>query len=114
MSRQGRLIRARNVGMQVPAWIDQDITLGMLEDIAKHQCLGAGYLPAINRYEAIDTMEKHGDDLCSWLYQETGEDIPIAGSVSAPDLAIDVVQYAVNLWATQKEDEVRRLIKEVV
>lgn len=93
------------VGVKVPAWIAEDITVGTLQDIASSGCASGAYMPAMYYGQAAETMHEYGNDVLNYIEQVTGESTPelLAHIVKDGDswsgIRCAILSYAVELWA---------------
>ena len=83
----------RTLGVQVPAWVDQDITLGTLTDIIEQGGEGGAYTPTAFYESALAVMARHGDEVMEYLEDTLGE----------PPLACHYLSAAVEIWAASTE-----------
>lgn len=97
----------RELGIDVPAWIDQDINGADVAAIVQGGCASGAYMPAVTYHQALATMNEHGDDVLEYLEDTLGE-IP-QPSEDTPHtwsgMACFFVSAAVELWASSVEDE---------
>jgi hypothetical protein len=90
--------------VSVPAWIDQDITLGEVENVYNHGCESGAYMKAVTYSDALSVMHKHGDDVMDYIYNVYGDELPgdmlkIFHASSWSGLACRVLSLAVEMWA---------------
>jgi len=57
--------------IDVPEWIDQDISPSTVAAIVQGGCDSGAYMPAVTCSEALETMNEHGDDVLDYI-QEVG------------------------------------------
>lgn len=57
----------RELGVDVPAWIDQDIDGATVAAIVQGGCESGAYMPAVTYHEAVAIMAEHGDDVVEYL-----------------------------------------------
>lgn len=100
-------------GIEVPPWIEQDVTPADIAAIVQGGCASGAYMPAVTYHQARETMSKHGDAVWSYLEDHYGEDFHPTperyrdGSINAwSHLACYYVSAAVEAWAASVEDEV--------
>lgn len=93
-----------SVVFDVPAWIDQDVTLGQLESIAQGGCDSGAYMPAVTYAVALATMNDHGDDIMDYIENTLGELPAPSEPVSWKGLAVHFLSIAVELWASQIDE----------
>jgi len=93
------------LGVNVPEWIAEDITVGTLQDIASSGCASGAYMPAMYYGQAAEIMHEHGNDVLNYIEQATGESTPdlLAHIVKDGDswagIRCVILSYAVELWA---------------
>ena len=91
---------ARLCGVEIPEWLDQEISLEECLSINESGCGGAAYRPAIIDAEALETMAKHGDEIFEYLIETFGA-LPEIVSDSWRQMATDYVSAAVEVWCSQ-------------
>ena len=84
--------------IEVPLWIDGDITLGTLAAIIQGGCESGAYMPAVTYFDANETMRQHGDAVIDHI-KNSGLDVPVVGDCSWSSYACEVLSHAVELWA---------------
>lgn len=95
----------RELGIDVPAWIEQDITGAGVAAICQGGCESGAYMPAVTYHQALATMSEHGDDVLEIIQDSMGELPPPPDSVSWSGLAVHYLSCAVELWASSIADE---------
>jgi hypothetical protein len=60
-------IEIRELGLDVPRWIAQDIDTAQVAAIVEGGCASGAYMPAVTHHEALATMTEHGDDVFDFL-----------------------------------------------
>ena len=100
--------------LDVPRWIDQDITAGTIAAILQGGCDSGAYMPAVTYWQALETMNEYGDDIAD-VVSECYEELTFntlndywAG------FACKLVSIAVELWAFGIEDELTSAIEEML
>ena len=96
-------------GIDVPAWIDQEISPSTIAAIVQGGCASGAYMPAVTYHEAMQTMNDHGDEIFDYL--ESGEVITVSAT-SWAGMACDCVTKAVELWAVGVHDELEALVED--
>jgi len=95
--------------MEVPAWIEQDITPCDVAAIIQGGCASGAYMPAVTYHTANKTMAEHGDDVLDFI-QETLADLPPPPADSSwSGMACFYLSCAVELWASGIESEIASL-----
>ena len=92
-----------SLGIDIPAFIDQDLSLYQLRAIVQGGCESGAYMPAVTYYQAAQTMTDHGEAV---LDQIEGMG-PLSFSPcdeSWEGFACRLVSMAVECWASGIED----------
>ena len=104
-------------GLDIPAWIRDDITPRDIAAICEGGCASGAYMPAVTYWQALQTMGSHGDDVFDYLETALGE-VP-APSATTPGggrslnpsageswsgMACHYLSCAVELWAQAAAD----------
>jgi len=99
-----------DLGIDVPLWIEQDITPYDVAAICQGGCDSGAYMPAVTYYQALQTMNEHGDSIFDFLLDCFGDELPIhpdgLRNHSWAGMACFYVSCAVELWASSVEDEI--------
>ena len=90
--------------IEVPAWVEQDISPATIAAIVQGGCASGAYMPAVTYYDALQTMQEHGNAVLDYL-SEYGELPTPPNDVSWNGLAVHYLSRAVDLWATIAESE---------
>ena len=99
-----------NTGIEVPGWIEQDITGTTVAAIKQGGCSSGAYMPAVTYSQAIETMAEHGNDVLQYIEDHWGEiPQPPRGS-SWSGIAVFYLSFAVESWAATIEDGVLDLL----
>lgn len=94
--------------IQVPRWIDPDITPATVAAIVQGGCASGAYMPAVTYYDALTTMSEYDDEILQSIEDAYGE-IPMPDEVTSwPGLAVYFVSLAVELWASETADQLER------
>jgi len=104
-----------SLGIDVPRWIDQDITPCDVASICHGGCASGAYMDAVTYHIALKTMDDHGDDIFEYIedcYVELPQ--PTRDYQSWAGMACFYVSIAVELWASCVEDEISGKIDELV
>lgn len=92
--------------IDVPAWIDSEITTYDVAAIVEGGCASGAYMPAVVYHKALETISAHGDDVLEYIEQAMGEiPAPPDGS-SWSGIACHYLSMAVELWASSVADEI--------
>jgi hypothetical protein len=86
--------------MQVPVWIESDISWQQVCAIVHGGCASGAYMPAVTYHEALATMAEHGDDVLEFIeHYHIWLPKPAAGD-SWSGMASLYLSCAVDVWAT--------------
>lgn len=91
----------RSLGVEVPAWIERDVTCCTVAAILQGGCDSGAYMPAVTYHQAVATMADHDEAILDYL-QGAGYDksaMPDPFAVGWASLACWFVSTAVELWA---------------
>ena len=99
-------VTLESLEIDVPAWIEQDLTCADVAAIVQGGCASGAYMPAVSYGLASDMMAKHGDDVLQYLQDALGELPTPPDDVSWSGLACHYLAYAVDMWAASVEDAV--------
>jgi hypothetical protein len=91
-------------GVDVPDWIDQDISPSTVAAIAQGGCASGAYMPAVTYYDAKETMNEHGDDVLQFIEDHYGEPVSPKVGESWAGIACFYVSVGVELWANMAHD----------
>ena len=102
-----------SLDIDVPAWIDQDISPCDVAAIIQGGCASGAYMPAVTSYKANQTMTDHGDDVLQYIENQLGEiDNPNMNNMSWSGLACYFLSMAVELWAQSIESELETALED--
>lgn len=98
-----------DLGIDVPAWIRQDIDGSTIAAIIQGGCASGAYMPAVTYYTARETMAEHGDDVLEYLdsmgvAESLNPDHLLSGTFS--HLCVVLLSAAVEAWASEVGSEV--------
>jgi hypothetical protein len=103
--------------VDVPQWIEQDITPADVAAIVQGGCDSGAYMPAVTYHQALATMAEHGDAVWNYLDNEyDGEHFhpklaELAGNIGSwHGLACYYVSKAVEAWAGSVESELEDML----
>jgi len=94
-------------GIDVPSWIDDDVSLNDIDAIYEGGCASGAYMPAVTYWKARETMNEHGDDVLSFIEDTYGDLPPVPRGESWSGIAVHYLSVAVELWASSVRDEAR-------
>jgi hypothetical protein len=95
--------------IDVPNWIESDITVGEIEAIIQGGCASGAYMPAVVYRDALKTMNEHGDDVIEYLDNVGGQfDSDILG-LSWSQMAVELLSRAVEYYALGLEEQIKDL-----
>lgn len=100
----------KNLGIDVPAWIDQDISPQDVAAINQGGCSSGAYMLAATYHQALTTMNEHGDDVLQYLEDAIGEIPSAPKDQSWAGIAVFYLSAAVELWASCVEAEIEEAL----
>ena len=95
--------------IDVPAWIEQDISPSNIAAICQGGCASGAYMPAVTYHTAAETMAAHGDDVLQYIQNVLGELPQPNADESWSGLAVFYLSTAVELWASGAESELENI-----
>ena len=101
-------------GIDVPAWIDQDITPYDIAAIVQGGCASGAYMPAVTYHTARETMNEHGDDVLSCIEDMYGKSPEPPAGTSWSGIAVHYLSMAVELWAMGVEGDIAEALEEAL
>jgi hypothetical protein len=85
--------------IDVPSWIDADISPATIASIVQGGCASGAYMPAVTYWRALATMNEYGDAVMQYIGYTLGElPAPDTGE-SWAGVACRYLSLAVELWA---------------
>lgn len=90
--------------LDVPAWIEQDISPADVAAIIQGGCDSGAYMPAVTYYRALATMAEHGVEVLQFIEDCWGELPTPPKDTSWSGLACFYLSTAVELWASSAAD----------
>ena len=98
----------RDLGIYVPQWIEQDLTIYDVDSIIQGGCASGAYMPAVVYHKATQTMAAHGDDVLQYIEDSYGE-LPQPQPVESwSGIAVFYLSTAVELFAYGLESELEQ------
>ena len=97
--------------VDVPAFIEQDITGSDVAAIIQGGCASGAYMPAVTYHTAVQTMSEHGDDVLQFIEDAYGEMPQPPAGESWSGFAVFCLSVAVELWAHGIHDELTEAIE---
>jgi len=94
--------------IDVPAWIDQDISPSEVAAIVQGGCASGAYMPAVTYATARDIMNNHGDDVLDYIEGVFGEIPQPPKGESWSGIACYYLSMAVETWASGVHDELEQ------
>ena len=88
---------AYDLGAEVPAWIQDDITASQVAAIIQNGCSAHNYPLAVDHKQALETMARYGDEVIQYIAECTGG-VEVIGIESWGGTACYFVATAVELW----------------
>ena len=96
--------------LDVPRWIEDDITADTVAAVIQGGCASGAYMPAVAYWQALETMDEHSDSIEAYL-----DGFDILESIEYDHwagVACAVVSSAVEAWCMSIEDDLLELIEE--
>lgn len=87
--------------IDVPVWIDDDISPADVAAIVQGGCASGAYMPAVTYHTAAETMAEHGDIVLDYISDRLGELPPPGDQTSWRGMACHFLSIAVELWASE-------------
>jgi len=87
--------------IDIPAWIDQEITAATVAAIYQGGCDSGAYMPAVTYHTALVTMTDHGDAVLNYICAAFGDLPPVPNGMSWEGMACFYMSTAVDLWASE-------------
>ena len=98
--------------IEIPPWIEQDISPNDVAAICQGGCASGAYMPACVYATARETMNAHGDDVLDYI-EDHSDDLPaVPEGTSWSGMACHFLSYAVELWASSVENELDTALEE--
>lgn len=94
--------------IDIPAWIERDISPNDVAAICQGGCASGAYMPAVTYHTALKTMAEHGDDVLQYIEDAMGElpALPTGrNSLGWAGMACFYLSAAVELWTSSIESE---------
>ena len=98
------IIELEGLEVDVPAWIEQDISPYDVAAIYQGGCASGAYMPAVTYYEARKTMNDYGDEVLQYIQDAYGELPKHRDDESWDGIAVFYLSCAVELWAMSAHD----------
>ena len=87
--------------LEIPAWIEQDITVCTVRAICQGGCASGAYMPAVMYFEAKQAMAQHGEDIFDFITDRLG-DYGLDNDCTSYGMKCSAwVSAAVELWAAE-------------
>ena len=107
-----------DLGIDVSQWIDgswiHKITPCDVAAILQGGCSSGAWMPAVTYWQALETMNEHGDDIFEYIENSYGEiPMPPDAAMYWMGMAVFYVSFAVELWASSVEDEISDALDEL-
>jgi hypothetical protein len=99
--------------IDVPEWIEQDISPSDVAAILQGGCESGAYMPAVTYYQAAKTMAEHGDAVMDFIQDSLGELPTAPQDTSWSGMAVFYLSYAVEIWASNISDELETVLDEM-
>lgn len=86
--------------LEIPAWIEDDMTDSDISAICQGGCASGAYMPAVTYYKARETMTEHGDNILQFIEDTYGELPKVPDGESWSGIAVFYLSAGVELWAS--------------
>lgn len=93
------------LGINVPKWIESDVTISDVAGIYQGGCASGAYMPAVTYHVAHETMHDHGNKVLDFISDRAMEYPYIKENQSWKGHNCDVISLAVELWAMEVVSE---------
>jgi hypothetical protein len=100
----------RKFGIDVPRWIEQDITCSDVAAILQGGCESGAYMPAVTYHQALKTMEEYSEEILD-MAVDCSVEPPNILEIGWYSLACWFVSAAVELWCSSIEEELKEAIE---
>lgn len=91
--------------LNIPAWIEQDITLDDIKAIQQGGCASGAYMPAVTYHQALETMNEHGNDVLEYIEERMDiVDMITPQGATWSGIAVHYLSTAVELWASSIDE----------
>ena len=94
--------------LDVPEWIESDITCYTVAAVCQGGCASGSYMPAVTYYQALATMNEYSNRIEQYL-NDNGLEFAYDHWAG---MACTMVSAAVELWCYSIEEELLELIEE--
>lgn len=84
---------------EIPAWIEQDITVCTVRAICQGGCVSGAYMPAVTYFDAKHTMAEHGEEIFDFITDHLGDSGLDNDCTSFGMKCCAWMSCAVELWA---------------
>jgi hypothetical protein len=102
-----------SMGVEVPQWIEQDISVCTVAAIVQGCCESGAYMPAVTYHTAVETMGKHGDYVLDFISDNYGSLVDLPPDTSWSGIAVHYLSSAVDLWAILVEGDLEEKVEEI-
>ena len=89
--------------LNIPKWIDQDLSPNDIAAINQGGCESGAYMPAVTYYTASQTMAEHGDDVLDYLNEVEGDLPTPRNDENWSGMACFYLSRAVEDWCLSNE-----------
>ena len=96
--------------IDVPDWIDSDITGTDIAAICQGGCSSGAYMPAVTYGQASETMAEFGDEVLEYLEHQYGELPTVPDGTSWSGMAVFFLSCAVEAWARNAEAQLEEAL----
>lgn len=90
--------------IEIPRWIEQDISPSTVAAIVQGGCASGAYMPAVTYHQASKTMGEYGDEVLDYIQEIYGELPKPDANESWSGMACFYLSTAVETWALGVHD----------
>ncbi len=98
-----------DLDIDVPEWIDKDISPSDIAAIVQGGCSSGAYMPAVTYYDALRTMRVDGDNVLQYIQDNLGELPKPDNNESWSGMAVFYLSFAVEMWASSAHEQLEEL-----
>lgn len=109
------IAKIEGLDIDIPHWIEQDISPSDVAAIVQGGCASGAYMPAVTYHNALAVMHEHGDEVLQYIEDAgIGFEFGAIEDQSWAGLACKCLSAAVELWASSVEGELEAFEPETV
>ena len=100
--------------IDVPAWVEQDISCYDIAAIYEGGCASGAYMPAVTYHTAKAVMNEYGDDVLDYIEGDMGELPTVPQDTSWAGMAVFYLSIAVEAWVGSVYGELEGMEEEEI